>query len=85
LLARFDRSPTGGLEDLVRRLEKLGAASRSPDEEGDGSAPRERSIQTADAERLILACRDVGEQVSEALTLQYFSHVYDTPHATVNA
>jgi len=46
---------------------------------------REIAARDQDAGPLLEACQTLSARLSEAVTLRYFSHVYDTQHATVNA
>jgi uncharacterized circularly permuted ATP-grasp superfamily protein/uncharacterized alpha-E superfamily protein len=81
--------PGDALSGLVREIEALEQAQVSALD--DVSSHLREAGEPAGAEPddariglLLLACRTLAHRVSDALTLQYFSHVYDLPHATVN-
>lgn len=83
-LARHVRLlPGGTLDDLVAELTAIERARRSEaDDDGrDVIAPPSTSETVA----FLGSCHGLAERLSDALTLQYFSHVYDTQHATMNA
>jgi len=73
--------PGGSLGHLIRELD---AIARVVPAETDDEL-REIASQDRDAAPLLAACQTLSERLSDALTLRYFSHVYDTQHATVNA
>jgi uncharacterized alpha-E superfamily protein len=83
-LARHVRLlPGNTLQDLVLEIETLERAKHPDvDDEVERPVPVPSVAGTA---TLLAACYGLAERLSDALTLQYFSHVYDTQHATVNA
>jgi uncharacterized alpha-E superfamily protein len=70
--------PDGDLIDVLAEIDGLRQACHAVD-------PAQRAL-FADADRpadLLKALARLARSVSDALTLRYFSHVYDLPHATV--
>jgi hypothetical protein len=85
-LARHVRLlPGSSLDDLALELEGLEKTQPAETAESD-DAHLTVPVRPAEGTAALLAeCHDLAERLSDAVTLQYFSHVYDTQHATMNA
>jgi uncharacterized alpha-E superfamily protein len=71
--------PDAELMTVAGEIDAVHARGRRGDDRqrdlfGDAAPP---------ADTLVDACQRLAAQVSDALTLRYFSHVYELPHATV--
>jgi uncharacterized alpha-E superfamily protein len=73
--------PGDALAELVHALETVERTHGDSDADGAPDLPVSREA----AGELLVTCQQLAQRVSDALTLQYFSHVADAQHATVNA
>ncbi len=68
----------GALTELVEDIERVVAAATPPD-----IAQGELFGRGAVMDDVLAQCQQVAVRLSDALTLRYFSHVYELPRATV--
>jgi uncharacterized circularly permuted ATP-grasp superfamily protein/uncharacterized alpha-E superfamily protein len=69
--------PGAGLESLVSGMERVAATRASDPESADLFQPSDRLTSFLDS------CEQMALHLSDALTLRYFSHVYEPAHATL--